>query len=181
LKKVGFNPSIASLPLKLKEADAIALPGVGNFSAALRNLEPYRHEILSFVEMSVPLLGVCLGMQLFFSESVEGQGAGLGLLPGRVVRLPNSVKIPQMGWNTLHIVKQSELLEDIEEGSFVYFVHSYYPTQLKKSAVVAETTYGVTFASVVAEKNIYGTQFHPEKSGNTGLKILKNFFKIVKR
>jgi len=120
-------------------------------------------------------------MQLLFTESLEGDGAGLNLLRGKVVKLPNSVKIPHMGWNTLHITKQTDLFEGVNEGSFVYFVHSYYPSDLDRDVVAAETTYGVTFASIVAKRNVYGTQFHPEKSGETGLKILKNFFNIVKR
>lgn len=129
----------------------------------------------------MPLLGVCLGMQMLFTESLEGDGAGLNLLRGNVVKLPSAVKIPHMGWNTLHITKQTDLLEGVNEGSFVYFVHSYYPCDLDRDVVAAETTYGVTFASIVARRNVYGTQFHPEKSGETGLKILKNFFNIVKR
>lgn len=167
--------------MKLKTADAIALPGVGNFSTASKNLEPYRSEIRDRVEQGVPLLGVCLGMQLLFTRSLEGDGAGLNLLCGTVVKLPSSVKIPHMGWNTLHITKQIDLLEGVNEESFVYFVHSYYPSGLAKDVVAAETTYGVTFASIVARRNVYGTQFHPEKSGETGQKILKNFFNIVKR
>jgi glutamine amidotransferase len=165
----------------LKTADAIVLPGVGNFSAASKNIAPYRVEIINRVEQGVPLLGVCLGMQLLFTKSREGDGAGLNLLSGTVVKLPNSVKIPHMGWNTLHITKQTDLVESVNEGSYVYFVHSYYPSGLKRDVVAAETTYGVTFPSVVAIRNVYGTQFHPEKSGKTGLKILKNFFNIVKR
>lgn len=181
MKKVGFNSSIVSSPSKLKEADALFLPGVGNFSAASQNLKPYKSEIVDFAESGIPLLGICLGMQLFFTESMEGRGKGLNLFEGKVVNLPSFVKIPHMGWNTLHIVKHNELLDGANQESFVYFVHSYYPAPLNKDIIVAETTYGVTFASIVAERNVYGTQFHPEKSGETGMRILKNFFKIIKR
>lgn len=157
------------------------MPGVGNFSKAVQNLESFRNEILDTVNSGIPLLGICLGLQILFAESEEGVGKGLSLIKGRVVRLPRNVKNPHMGWNTLHFVKQNELFEDVEEGSFVYFVHSYYPVVLDEEAVVAETTYGVTFASVISRKNVYGTQFHPEKSEKVGYTILKNFAKIIKR
>lgn len=157
------------------------MPGVGSFSAASQNLEPFKSKIIELAEGCVPLLGVCLGMQLIFAESEEGKGSGLSLFPGRVVRLPSSVKIPHMGWNTLHVVRQNELLDDVREESFVYFVHSYYSVPLNQEVIVAETTYEVTFASVIAEHDVYGTQFHPEKSGETGLTLLRNFAKIAKR
>jgi glutamine amidotransferase len=154
---------------------------VGNFSAASRNIEPYKPEIIDFVESGVSLLGICLGMQLLFTESTEGEGKGLNLLKGKVVSLPSSVKIPHMGWNTLHIVKRHGLLDGVDQESFVYFVHSYYPTVMNRKIVMAETTYGVTFPSIVAERNVYGMQFHPEKSGETGMHILKNFLKTIRR
>ncbi|MFQ6081519.1 MAG: imidazole glycerol phosphate synthase subunit HisH [Candidatus Bathyarchaeia archaeon] len=181
LERAGFSVSIASLPSQLEKTDAIVMPGVGSFSAASQNLEPFKSKIIELAEGGVPLLGVCLGMQLIFAESEEGKGSGLSLFPGRVVRLPSSVKIPHMGWNTLHVVRQNELLDDVREESFVYFVHSYYSVPLNQEVIVAETTYEVTFASVIAEHDVYGTQFHPEKSGETGLTLLRNFAKIAKR
>ncbi len=120
-------------------------------------------------------------MQLLFTESIEGEGKGLSLLEGKVVSLPSSVKVPHMGWNTLRIVKRHKLLDGVTQESFVYFVHSYYPVVMNKEIIVAETTYGVVFPSIVAERNVYGMQFHPEKSGETGMRILKNLLKIVKR
>ena len=181
LKKVGFHTEIVSSPSQLKNKDAVVLPGVGSFSAAVNQLEPYRLKILDLVKSGTPLLGVCLGMQLFFSSSEEGTGKGLDLFGGRVVGLPRSVKIPHMGWNTLRIVNENGLLEGIEDESFLYFVHSYFPIPADKDIVVADTAYGTTFASVVAENNVFGTQFHPEKSGEKGLAILANFVKIVKK
>jgi glutamine amidotransferase len=181
LEKVGLIARIGVTKQELKEADAIALPGVGNFSAAADKLEPVRDEILDAVKNGVLLLGICLGLQLFFQRSDEGAGNGLGLYEGKNVWLPNSVKVPHMGWNTLRIVKQNELLDGVKDESYVYFVHSLYPEPADKKLVCTETDYGTTFASSVASKNVFGTQFHPEKSGDVGLKILKNFAKAVKK
>lgn len=120
-------------------------------------------------------------MQLLFQKSEEGDGEGLALLEGKNVRLPNTVKVPHMGWNTVRIVAQSKLVEGLKEGSYFYFAHSYYPVPEDKKVISAETNYGVTFASVAAHKNICGTQFHPEKSGKNGFKFLENFKMFVKR
>jgi glutamine amidotransferase len=181
LEKVGLNAKIGVSAQQLKKADAIALPGVGNFSAAATKLGAVEEEIMDAVESGKPLLGICLGLQLFFPESEEGPGKGLGLFEGKTVRLTGSVKVPHMGWNTLNIVKQNELFEGIAEGSYVYFVHSLYPVPVDESIVCTRTDYGTTFTSAIAKKNVYGTQFHPEKSGDVGLKILSNFAAIVKR
>jgi len=120
-------------------------------------------------------------MQLLFAESEESEGRGLSLFQGKSVKLPKSVKVPHMGWNTLSMVKQNVLLEGLQNEAFVYFVHSYYPKPSNEDIIVAKTTYGVPFASAIAKNNLHGTQFHPEKSGETGTVILKNFAKIVKR
>jgi glutamine amidotransferase len=181
LKKVGLNAEIGSTAQALKKADAIALPGVGNFSAAAEKLTPVRQVILDAITNGVPVLGICLGLQLFFPQSEEGAGNGLGLYEGKTVWLPNSVKVPHMGWNTLQIVRQNELLDGVGGESYVYFVHSLYPVPLDEELVCTETDYGITFASAIASKNVYGTQFHPEKSGDIGLKIMKNFARTVKK
>jgi glutamine amidotransferase len=131
------------------------------------------------VSEGTPLLGICLGLQLFFENSEEGPGTGLAYFKGNVKQLPNTVKVPHMGWNTLSIVRRNELFSGIAEGTYVYFVHSLYPVPKDTSIVTTKTEYGTTFPSSVASKNIYGTQFHPEKSGDIGLKILKNFAKVV--
>ena len=181
LEKVGLDVKIASTAQALKKADAIALPGVGNFSAAAMKLYPVRQVILDAITNGVPMLGICLGLQLFFPRSEEGAGSGLALYEGKTVWLPNSVKVPHMGWNTLRIVRQNELLDGVKAESYVYFVHSLYPVPVEKELVCTETDYGTTFASTVANKNVYGTQFHPEKSGDVGLEILKNFARTVKK
>ena len=181
LEKVGLEASIGTSAQDLTEADAIALPGVGAFSPAAEKLNSVKETLTQKVQEGTPLLGVCLGLQLFFDKSEEGPGNGLALFKGKTVRLPCTVKVPHMGWNTLSIVKQNELFDNVAEDSYVYFVHSLYPVPVDKTIVCTQTEYGTTFTSAVASKNIYGTQFHPEKSGDIGLKILKNFAKIVAR
>ena len=178
-EKVGLKAKIGSSTQQLKNADAIALPGVGNFSAALEKLDSVKDEILDAVKNGVPMLGICLGLQLFFQKSEEGPGNGLALFEGDTVRLPGSVKVPHMGWNTLRITQRNEILDGIDDESYVYFVHSLYPVPADKEIVCTETDYGTTFASAIARKNVFGTQFHPEKSGDIGLRILKNFARAV--
>ncbi len=181
LEKVGLNGKIGSSSQALRDADAIALPGVGNFSAAAQKIENVKQAILDAITNGVPVLGICLGLQLFFSRSEEGAGEGLGLYDGKTVWLPKSVKVPHMGWNTLRIVRENALFDGVKDESYVYFVHSLYPVPDDKGLVYTETNYGTTFASAIADKNVFGTQFHPEKSGDVGLKILKNFARMVKK
>jgi glutamine amidotransferase len=181
LEKVGLTATIGTTAADLAEADAIALPGVGSFTAALERLGTVKEALQTKVSEGTPLLGICLGMQLFFESSEEGPGDGLAYFEGRVKQLPGTVKVPHMGWNTLNITKPNMLLDGVEEGTYVYFVHSLYPVPTDPSIVITKTEYGTTFTSAVADNNIYGTQFHPEKSGDVGLRILKNFAKIVVR
>jgi glutamine amidotransferase len=181
LEKVGLNAKIGVSAQQLKQTDAIALPGVGSFSAAITKLDTVKDTLLDTVESGTPLLGICLGLQLLFPESEEGPGKGLGLFEGKNVRMRGEVKVPHMGWNTLQLVKQNPLFDGVADESYVYFVHSLYPVPTDKAVVAAETEYGETFSSAIASKNVFGTQFHPEKSGDIGLKILENFANIVKR
>jgi glutamine amidotransferase len=181
LEKAGLKAEIGTSAKELATADAIALPGVGAFTVASEKLNAVKETLIKKVEEGTSLLGICLGLQLFFEKSEEGPGRGLSLFKGKNIRLPSTVKVPHMGWNTLNIVKKNELLDGIKEGSYVYFVHSLYPVPVEKKIVITQTEYGTTFTSAVASKNIYGTQFHPEKSGDLGLKILKNFAKAVVR
>ena len=179
LEKAGLIASIGTTAQDLTKADAIALPGVGSFTAASGKLDAVKEILQTKVQEGTPLLGICLGLQLFFESSQEGPGKGLALFKGKNMQLPNTVKVPHMGWNTLNIVKPNELFDGIAEGTYVYFVHSLYPMPKDKSIVCTSTEYGTIFTSAVASKNIYGTQFHPEKSGDVGLKILKNFTKTI--
>jgi glutamine amidotransferase len=182
LEKVGLSTTTGLSTRQIKKADAIALPGVGNFSAAATKLDAVKEELVDAVKSGTPVFGICLGMQLFFPESEEGAGKGLAFFEGKNVRLPNSVKVPHMGWNTLRIVKQNEILDGVDDDeAYVYFVHSLYPVPIDKEIVCAQTDYGATFTSAIAAKNVYGTQFHPEKSGDVGLRILRNFAKLLKR
>jgi glutamine amidotransferase len=181
LEKAGLNVTIGTTAVDLDKADAIALPGVGSFTAALTKLDTVKETLQTKISEGIPLLGICLGLQLFFESSEEGSGDGLAFFKGKVKQLPGTVKVPHMGWNTLNLVKPTPLFDGIAEGTYVYFVHSLYPVPKNQEIVIAKTEYGTTFTSAVADKNIYGTQFHPEKSGVVGLNILKNFAKIVVR
>ena len=139
LEKVGLDVKIASTAQALKKADAIALPGVGNFSAAANILQAVKEQMVEAIAKGVPVLGICLGLQLFFEKSEEGVGHGLALFKGKNVWLPTSVKVPQMGWNNLRIVKQNELFDGVDDESYVYFVHSLYPVPLDKDLICTET------------------------------------------
>ena len=181
LEKAGLSAVIGTTSKELVNADAIALPGVGSFTAALEKLDTVKETLQTKIKDGTPLLGICLGLQLFFESSQEGPGQGLSLFKGKNMQLTNTVKVPHMGWNTLNLVKPNELFDGIAEGTYVYFVHSLYPVPKDKKIVCSTTEYGTTFTSAIASKNIYGTQFHPEKSGDVGLKILENFVKTVVR
>lgn len=182
LEKSGGTVLITNHPKILSASDAIVLPGVGAFTAAAKNLTPLSATLKQLIASGTPLLGICLGLQLLFTESMEGGSTdGLNLLSGKVFKLPASVKIPQMGWNTLNIVQEHPLMDDVKDNSYFYFVHSYHPQPSEADVIVATTRYGVTFPSVIAKQNVLATQFHPEKSGKNGLILLKNFINLSKR
>ncbi len=176
---VGGRAIVTGDAKQIAEADGVILPGVGAFKAAISRLNEMRETIDG---LTVPVLGICLGMQLFATESAEGGlHRGLDYIPGRVVRFPNSVgKIPHMGWNTVEIVKDHEIFDGVDDGSYVYFVHSYY-MQTDEKFVIARTEYGISFASGVARDNYIGLQFHPEKSGRVGLRMVENFVEMCRR
>ena len=181
LEHVGASPTISGNPEEILAADGIILPGVGAFIDAMKCLVPLKGVIEEFADSGKPMLGICLGQQVLMSSSEEGGLTdGLDLIQGRVLRFPKSeLKVPHMGWNNIKIKQDHPLFKGIPEGSFVYFVHSYYVDTAAENTL-ASCEYGLEFsASVVNSKgNVMGTQFHPEKSGTTGLKILKNFVEM---
>ncbi len=178
IEYVGGKVEVTDDPKVIREASAVVFPGVGAFRTAVERLNEFR-DVIDF--LTVPILGICLGMQLFATESTEGGTfSGLNYVPGRVVKFPPNVgKVPHMGWNTIRIERESEILDGVENGSYVYFVHSYY-METSKEYVLTTTEYGMEFVSGIEKDNYIGFQFHPEKSGKVGLKILKNFLKISK-
>jgi len=166
----------------LKRSDAIVLPGVGAFREAMKNLLPIAELVKRLAKDGVPTLGICLGLQVLFTRSLEGgKTSGLDLIKGDVVKLPGTVKLPHIGWNSVEITRECSILKGFPNLSYVYFVHSYVPCPVSRKDEVAYTKYGVKFPSVVAKANIFGTQFHPEKSSKVGLTILENFVKMSKR
>ncbi len=182
LEKSGAEVLITNSPSDLAKSDATVLPGVGAFAEAMKNLSPLSDALLRSVRGGKPLLGICLGLQLLFTRSYEGGlKNGLNLIQGEIVKLPDTVKTPHIGWNTIQIMKPNQLVENVQNNSFMYFVHTYFPQPSEQRGVVAYTEYGVKFPSIIAKENLFATQFHPEKSSKAGLTILKNFVKIVKR
>ncbi|MEG6616153.1 imidazole glycerol phosphate synthase subunit HisH [Peptococcaceae bacterium 1198_IL3148] len=180
--KVGFQADFVSDPNQLENYRGVVLPGVGAFADAMENLKQMGMvaPLQRLAASGKPLLGICLGQQLLFESGEEwGETAGLGIFPGKVRRLPPGYKIPHMGWNQIEIKQQSPLLMGVENGSAVYFVHSYYVDPADSQLVLTTTDYGISFASIVGSQNVFGIQFHPEKSSQLGLQILENFGKLV--
>jgi len=185
LERAGAEVTLSADPDDIGRADGIVLPGVGAFSEGMENAGPFREALEAEAEAGTPLFGICLGMQMLLTTSEEadhaGQGdaEGLDLVPGKNVRFSHDQTVPHMGWNELDVQRDHPLVEGID-GEYAYFVHSYYAVPEDDDAVVATTDYGTDFASIVASEagNVFGTQFHPEKSGETGLTILRNFVDI---
>ena len=185
LERAGATVEITDDPGALSAADGVVLPGVGAFGEGMDNAGPFREALVEEAETGTPLFGICLGMQMLLTTSEEakrdgeGDAEGLDLIPGTNLRFPDSVKVPQMGWNQLSVQRDHPLVEGVD-GEYAYFVHSYYADPEDDDTVVATTDYGVEFPSIVANEagNVFGTQFHPEKSGETGLRILRNFVDI---
>jgi len=185
LERAGASVELIDDPGALDAADGVVLPGVGAFSEGMDNAGPFREALVEQAEAGTPLFGICLGMQMLLTTSEEaervGQGdaEGLDLVPGRNVRFSHDLTVPHMGWNELDVQRDHPLVEGVD-GEYAYFVHSYYADPDDSEAAVATTDYGTDFASVVANDrgNVFGTQFHPEKSGETGLRILRNFVDI---
>lgn len=186
LSKLGAESVITSDPIAIESADKLILPGVGSFDKAIENITNYDLvKVLNaaVLERKVPILGICLGMQLFTNKSEEGTLPGLGWIDAETIRFKfddSSVKtqIPHMGWNTLNFVRDHPLIKDMYEDPRFYFVHSYHVSCNRSENVLSTTTYGVEFHSAICRDNIVGVQFHPEKSHKYGLKLLENFVKV---
>ena len=187
-EKVGVDAVITADPQAVLKADKIVLPGVGAFRDCMRNLEQggFVEPILRVIAEGRPFLGVCVGMQLLFTDSVEfGLYQGLNVIPGHVLRFPEEMreqdevlKVPHMGWNQLNITRRPPAFDGMEDGTNVYFVHSFYVKPEDDSVIATTTSYGIDFCSAVWKDNVVATQFHPEKSQDAGLSILKNFAKF---
>ena len=176
--KVGLNPKIINTKDQIKTSDALCLPGVGAFKDAMDNLKNLDiiDDIIAFVKAGKPFIGICLGYQLLFEKSYEfGEHEGLSIFKGDVRLFPVGVKVPHIGWNQLWIKKDDGVFKGVENGAFVYFVHSYYVNPQDKDIISTYTDYSVDFASSIEYENVVGLQFHPEKSQEVGLKILSNF------
>jgi glutamine amidotransferase len=183
-EKIGFEAELTRSKKEIEKASAIVLPGVGAFKDCMENLENYGliEPLLRFIEKGKPYLGICLGLQILFSESEEfGSHKGLDLIKGKVVRFrPDPEhKVPHMGWNTIEKEKEVPMLQGVESGDFFYFVHSYYVIPEEAKWISTFTTYGKPFVSSIWKENLFATQFHPEKSQQKGLKILENFVRSI--
>lgn len=186
LQKVGEEALITSNPQKILDASGVVLPGVGAFKDCMRNLKKHRliDPLYKFIESGRPFLGICLGLQLLFTESEEfGACKGLDIIKGKVVPFPQNsgLKVPHMGWNTIKIKRKIPLLREVEDKSYFYFVHSYYVVPEEESTIATTTDYGIEFASTIYKDNIFACQFHPEKSQQPGLKILRSFGELCQK
>lgn len=182
LVRGGFPAGVLNDPGEISRVQGLILPGVGAFADAMAALRQrgWMEALLDFAQSGAPFLGICLGMQVLFEVGEEhGEHTGLGLLPGRVVKFPQGRKIPHMGWNTVRWEQESYLSQGIPANAWFYFVHSYYVETTDSSLVTGSSDYGVHFPALVGKGNVWGAQFHPEKSSPYGLKILENFGKRV--
>ena len=182
LKKIGFKSIISNNKKDLEEAKKIILPGVGSFDKGMQSLENLKIKNIlrdKVLNQKIPLLGICLGMQLLLQKSEEGKKKGLGFIQGKVIKFSNiKLKVPHMGWNQVTITKNTSLTKDINSKFRFYFVHSYHVELKNSSETIMSTDYGKDFISGLQSENIMGVQFHPEKSHKYGMQILKNFVKI---
>ncbi len=182
LESVGVSPLVTGDPAELPGADAVIFPGVGSGPAAMSALEDRSlvAPLQDYVASGRPFMGICLGLQLLLDRTEEGDASCLGIIPGHVKRLPDGLKVPHMGWNSVEFEADHPVLRDIPQGSHFYFVHSYYAAPSEQTWVAGTTEYGVPFCSVYAKDNLVATQFHPEKSGPVGLRVYRNFVELAK-
>ena len=183
-KKVGIEATVTSNPKVVDDAKAVVLPGVGAFRDCIRNLTDLSltEAVVTAINKGKPFLGICLGLQVLFSESEEfGTCKGLDIFRGKVVRFREGLKVPHMGWNTVKIINRPPILSEIEDNAYFYFVHSFYVVPEDQGIIATTTDYGTAFTSMVWKDNVFATQFHPEKSQELGLKVLAGFGEFVKK
>ena len=182
LERAGANVDIINNFDKPNNYSGLLLPGVGNFDPAIKSINEHsKTQFQEYVGSETPVLGICLGMEMFFSSSEEGHEKGLGVIDGDVIELPHTMKIPHMGWNNLEIKKPGKILQGVADGSWVYFVHSFRAKPTSKEVITAESDYGIKVPSVIEKDNFFGTQFHPEKSGKVGNLMIENYLKECKK
>ena len=181
LEKVGATVDVITNFDQKNTYSGLLLPGVGNFDPAMNSIRDVSNIQFQDYVGSMPVLGICLGMEMFFAKSEEGKEKGLNVIDGEVVVLPPSMKVPHMGWNDLEIKKPGKILEGVKDGSWAYFVHSYRVKPESNDVITAESDYGIKVPAVVEHDNFFGTQFHPEKSSSVGKIMLGNFLKECRK
>jgi glutamine amidotransferase len=181
LEKVGATVDVITNFDDSNTYSGLLLPGVGNFDPAMKSIRDFSKIQFQDYVSNMPVLGICLGMEMFFAKSEEGKEQGLDVIDGEVIILPSSMKVPHMGWNNLEIKKPGKILEGVENDSWAYFVHSYRVKPESNDVITAESDYGIKVPAVVEHKNFFGTQFHPEKSSIVGKIMLENFLKECKK
>ena len=181
LEKVGATVDVITTFDGPNIYSGLLLPGVGNFDPAMNSIRSFSKTQFQEYVGNMPVLGICLGMEMFFEKSEEGKEQGLNVIDGEVIILPPSMKVPHMGWNNLEIKKSGKILEGVKDGSWAYFVHSYRVKPNSNDVITAESDYGIKVPAVVEYENFFGTQFHPEKSSTVGKIMLKNFLKECKK
>jgi glutamine amidotransferase len=182
LEKTGATVDVITNFDKPNIYSGLLLPGVGNFDPAIKSIcKSSKTGFNDYVKDNTPVLGICLGMEMFFEKSEEGNEKGLGIINGDVIILPSSMKVPHMGWNNLEIKKSGKILEGVNDDAWVYFVHSYRVKPTNNDVITAESDYGIKVPAVVEQGNFFGTQFHPEKSGKVGKIMIQNFLDVCKK
>jgi len=182
LEKTGATVDVITNFDKPNIYSGLLLPGVGNFDPAIKSIcKSSKTNFINYVKDNTPVLGICLGMEMFFEKSEEGNEKGLGVINGDVIILPPSMKVPHMGWNNLEIKKSGKILEGVKDNTWVYFVHSYRVKPTNNDIITAESDYGIKVPAVIEQGNFFGTQFHPEKSGKVGKIMIQNFLDVCKK
>ena len=182
LEKTGATVDVITNFDKPNIYSGLLLPGVGNFDPAIKSIsKSSKTNFINYVKDDTPVLGICLGMEMFFEKSEEGNEKGLSVIKGDVIILPPSMKVPHMGWNNLEIKKPGKILEGVKDNTWVYFVHSYRVNPTNNDVITAESDYGIKVPAIVEQGNFFGTQFHPEKSGKVGKTMIQNFLDVCKK